>query len=97
MDVQDKIRTFIEQQFLVEFDATFTEEADLFREGVMDSFGYVQLHRFLEREFDIKFSEAELTQALLVSCTQICVHVLRKMAQRGAAALENQQPRALSA
>lgn len=85
MQVEDRIRAFIEQQFLVEFDATFPEDTDLFREGVMDSFGYVQLHRFLEREFDIKFTESELTDALLVSCTQICVHVLRKIAQRGAA------------
>lgn len=85
MKPEDKIRTFIEGQFLVEFDATFPEDTDLFREGVMDSFGYVQLHRFIEREFGIKLSEAELTENLLVSCTQICVYVLRKVAQQGAA------------
>ena len=96
MQVEDRIRAFIEQQFLVEFDATFPEDTDLFREGVMDSFGYVQLHRFLEREFDIKFTEAELTDALLVSCTQICVHVLRKIAQRGTS-MDSVQPRSLSA
>jgi acyl carrier protein len=86
MKAEDKIRSFIEQQFLVEFDSTFPEDTDLFREGVMDSFGYVQLHRFLEREFGIKLSEAELTQNLLASCTQVCVYVLRKVAQQGAAA-----------
>lgn len=96
MEVQDKIRAFIEQQFLVEFDASFPEDTDLFREGVMDSFGYVQLHRFLEREFGIKFSESELTETFLVSCTQICVHVLRKIAQQGASA-NSVQPQALSA
>jgi acyl carrier protein len=86
MKAEDKIRAFIEKQFLVEFDATFPETTDLFREGVMDSFGYVQLHRFLEREFGIAFSEAELTKNLLASCTEICVYVLRKMGERGAAA-----------
>lgn len=96
MDVEDRIRAFIEQQFLVEFDATFPEDTDLFREGVMDSFGYVQLHRFLEREFGIKFSEAELTQTLLVSCTEICVHVLRKIAEKGVSS-SSVEPHALSA
>ena len=85
MVFQDKIRQFIEKQFLVEFDETFPESTDLFREGVMDSFGYVQLHRFLEREFGIAFSEADLTKNLLVSCTDFCVYVLRKMADRGVA------------
>jgi acyl carrier protein len=91
MKAEDKIRSFIEQQFLVEFDQTFPEDTDLFREGVMDSFGYVQLHRFLEREFGIKLTEAELTQNLLVSCTQVCVYVLRKIAQQAAAGGTTQQ------
>jgi acyl carrier protein len=96
MEADAKIRAFIEEQFLVEFDASFPEDTDLFREGVMDSFGYVQLHRFLEREFGLKFSEAQLTENLLVSCTQICVYVLRSIAQRGAAldAVQNEALRA---
>ncbi|HEX2841885.1 acyl carrier protein [Hyphomicrobium sp.] len=96
MNANEKIRAFIEEQFLVEFDETFTEDADLFREGVMDSFGYVQLHRFIEREFGIKFTETQLTENLLVSCTQICVYVLRAIAQRGATldAVQNQALRA---
>jgi acyl carrier protein len=86
MKAEDKIRSFIEQQFLVEFDAGFPEDTDLFREGVMDSFGYVQLHRFLEREFGVRMSEADLTQNILASCTQVCVYVLRKIAEQGATA-----------
>jgi D-alanine--poly(phosphoribitol) ligase subunit 2 len=89
---EDKIRAFIEKQFLVDFDSSFPESTDLFREGVMDSFGYVQLHRFLEREFGIAMSEAELTQNLLVSYTDICIYVLRKVALLGAAA-EAVEPR----
>lgn len=91
MKAEDKIRSFIEQQFLVEFDDAFPEDTDLFREGVMDSFGYVQLHRFLEREFGIKLSEADLTQNLLASCTQVCVYVLRKIAQQATAGEPAQQ------
>ena len=81
----DKIRAFIEEQFLVEFDDDFPEDTNLFKEGVMDSFGYVQLCRFLEREFAITFSEAEMTGNVLVSLTQIRDTVAAKLAARGAA------------
>ena len=75
----DKIRTFIEERFLIEFDDSFPEDSDLFREGVMDSFGYVQLCRFLEKEFAIRFSEQEMTGNILVSLTQIRMTVASKL------------------
>lgn len=76
----DKIRGFIEEQFLIEYDESFPEDTNLFKEGVMDSFGYVQLCRFLEREYDITFSEEEMTRNVLVSLTQIEEAVARKLA-----------------
>jgi len=80
----DKIRAFIEEQFLVEFDDDdFPEDTNLFKEGVMDSFGYVQLCRFLEREFAITFTEAEMTGNVLVSLTQIRDTVTAKLKQNG--------------
>lgn len=79
----DKIRAFIEEQFLVEFDDDFPEDSNLFKEGVMDSFGYVQLCRFLEREFAITFTEAEMTGNVLVSLSQIRDTVTAKLKQNG--------------
>ena len=75
-----KIRDFIEEQFLIEFDETFPETSDLFKEGVMDSFGYIQLIRFLEKEFDIKFTEQEMTQNVMVSLPQIERMIAQKVA-----------------
>ena len=43
-----KIQKFIEDNFLVEFDEDLTRTSDLFREGVLDSFGYVDLVGFLQ-------------------------------------------------
>lgn len=77
-----KIRDFIEEQFLIEFDETFPENSDLFKEGVMDSFGYIQLIRFLEKEFDIKFTEQEMTEGVMVSLTQIEQVIAPKIANR---------------
>lgn len=78
----DRIRAFIEEQFLIEYDDSFPESTDLFKEGVMDSFGYVQLCRFLEREFAIVFTEKEMTGNVLVSLSQMKDAVARKIAQR---------------
>ncbi len=78
----DSIRAFIEEQFLIEFDESFPEDTNLFKEGVMDSFGYVQLCRFLEKEFGITFSEAEMTGNVLVSLTQIRATVAEKLSQQ---------------
>ncbi|WP_346900179.1 acyl carrier protein [uncultured Roseibium sp.] len=76
-----KIRDFIEEQFLIEFDDTFPETSDLFKEGVMDSFGYIQLVRFLEEEFGIKFTEQEMTSGVMVSLTQIEKAVAQKVSK----------------
>ncbi|MEQ8252247.1 MAG: acyl carrier protein [Oceanibaculum nanhaiense] len=81
----DKIRAFIEEQFLIEYDDSFPEDTNLFKEGVMDSFGYVQLCRFLEQEYGFRFSEAEMTGNVLVSLTQIRDFVARKTASSAAA------------
>lgn len=78
-DYRHKLRCFIEDRFLVTFDEDFPENTDLFREGVMDSFGYVQLHRFIEREFGVAFTEADLKSGLLVSLTQTQEHVARRL------------------
>ncbi len=80
--MKQKIRDFIEERFLIEFDETFPETSDLFKEGVMDSFGYIQLIRFLEQEFEIKFTEQEMTGCVMVSLTQIEDTVSKKVAER---------------
>lgn len=75
----DRIREFIEEQFLIEFDEDFPDHTDLFKAGVMDSFGYIQLIRFLEAEFSIKFSKQEITSNILVSLKQISDYTADKV------------------
>lgn len=81
---RQRLRGFMEDRFLITFGPDFPEDSDLFREGVIDSFGYVQLHRFLESEFGIAFTEADLAQGLLVSLTQIETHVAQRLHGREA-------------
>ncbi|GAB7536558.1 acyl carrier protein [Burkholderia sp. 3C] len=78
--MKTKIRDYIEENFLIEFDEDFPESTDLFKAGIMDSFGYVQMCRFIEREFKIKFSEQDMTQNVLISVTRIEQFVEQKLA-----------------
>lgn len=77
----DRIQAFIEEQFLITFDEGLSADADLFKEGVMDSFGYVQLCRFLEREYAFKFGPTEMTTNVMVSLNQVRAFVARKTGQ----------------
>jgi D-alanine--poly(phosphoribitol) ligase subunit 2 len=84
--MSDKIRDFMEECFLIAFDETFPEDTNLFKEGVMDSFGYVQLCRFLEKEYGFVFSEQELTSNVMVSLTSIRAFIEQKLAAGSATA-----------
>lgn len=84
--VKEKIRRFMEETFLFEFDEEISEESNLFQQGVIDSFGYIQLINFLGREFGLVFSEKEVLSNVLVSFANISEFVLQKL--RGAPVAE---------
>ncbi|KND26276.1 acyl carrier protein [Streptomyces acidiscabies] len=55
----EKIVRFIEEQFLIEFGAEVTPQSDLFKDGVIDSYGYIRLMSFLEEEFSLDIRTEE--------------------------------------
>ncbi|MCW8932685.1 MAG: acyl carrier protein [Gammaproteobacteria bacterium] len=59
--MKEKIKEFMESNFLFEFNDEVTEKTNLFTEGYMDSFGFIELITFLESTFDVKFQADELT------------------------------------
>ncbi len=73
-----KIKQFIQETFLMEFNEETTENSDLFKQGIIDSFGYIQLIKYLEREFGIKFSEEDMLSNILVSFSAIVDSVENK-------------------
>ena len=76
--IQSKIREFLEETFLFEFSSEVTVYSNLFAEGIIDSFGYVQLITFLKGEFALTFSDEELISNVLVSCSDMTDFVSRK-------------------
>ncbi|BAG23612.1 MULTISPECIES: acyl carrier protein [Streptomyces] len=78
-----RLRTMIEEQFLVEFDEELTDQSDLFKVGVIDSFGYVQLLGSIEEEFSIQLKDEDFLKDILTSLESIDAFVAKKIAERG--------------
>ncbi|MCX4868889.1 phosphopantetheine-binding protein [Streptomyces sp. NBC_01005] len=82
MDRKQYIQRLIEDQFLVEFDGELTAETDLFKTGVMDSFGYIQLLTAVEREFSLQLTDEEFLRNIFSSLEAIDAFVANKLAER---------------
>ncbi|MFK0146656.1 acyl carrier protein [Streptomyces griseus] len=78
-----RLRNMIEEQFLVEFDEELTDQSDLFKVGVIDSFGYVQLLGSIEEEFSIQLKDEDFLKDILTSLESIDAFVAKKIAERG--------------
>ena len=83
-EMDQKIRQYLAETLLIEFsddDGGVREDANLFESGLIDSFGFVQLVAFLEKEFDIKISDDEVLSDSLSSFAKIRSFVEAKVAQ----------------
>ncbi|MEU3707259.1 phosphopantetheine-binding protein [Streptomyces anulatus] len=83
MGRNQRLRNMIEEQFLVEFDEELTDQSDLFKAGVIDSFGYVQLLGSIEEEFSIELKDEDFLKDILTSLESIDAFVAKKIAERG--------------
>ncbi|MBY0547980.1 MAG: acyl carrier protein [Candidatus Obscuribacterales bacterium] len=81
MEVRDKIQSFLTKRFLVDFDKKATCSTDLFKQGFIDSFGFIELVTFLENEFKIELTQDEIMSRSLNSVEQIEALVHRKVSK----------------
>jgi D-alanine--poly(phosphoribitol) ligase subunit 2 len=80
----DKIIRFIEEQFLIEFGDEVTPQSDLFKDGIIDSFGYIQLMSFLEKEFSLAIKSEEFLLDVPATLDAIDGFVAARMDGNGA-------------
>jgi D-alanine--poly(phosphoribitol) ligase subunit 2 len=81
-EIREKLKKFIESNYLLSFGVDIQEDGNLFKEGFIDSFGYVELVSFLENEFSFEISEDEMNSGSLSSFNNINVFVLSKLAKK---------------
>ena len=82
MNPRDRIRAFVIESFFVD---DFSDEDSFLRNGIIDSLGMLELIAFLEKEFGIKITDAELVPENLDSLARVCAFVEKKR-QLGTAA-----------
>jgi acyl carrier protein len=79
--VKSEVVQYMEKAFLFTFDEEISESTDLFKAGIMDSFGYMQLMSFLQETFRITFSRSELLSNVLTTLSAIVATVEAKLDQ----------------
>lgn len=70
----------MERTFLFEFDEDVGDNTDLFKAGIIDSHGYIQLMRFIQDTFGVRFSRNELLSAVITSLSGMVAVVEEKIA-----------------
>jgi len=79
--ISGRVRDFVEENFLFRDNITdFGDRDSLLESGVMDSTGVLELVAFLEREFAIRMSDAEIVPENLDSIASIVAYLERKHA-----------------
>lgn len=73
--MKDDLKKYLEEQFLFEFGPEITEESDLFKAGILDSFGYISLMGHIEQEYGVDFAEEGLRGNIMVSLAGIVEYV----------------------
>lgn len=84
MNVQQQVRSFVEQNFYVGEGNPVADDTSLIRTGVVDSTGVLEIIAFLETEFGIEIEDRDAVPANLESIARISAFVARKLeAARG--------------
>lgn len=71
MTQEEKIKDFIASTFMVEFGVDVNDDTNLFDAGLIDSFGFIQLVQFIEKEFKIKLDDELLSVGAISSVNSI--------------------------
>ena len=76
-DIESKLIKFICHNFLVEPDE-FNLEESLVDQGVIDSIGLVEISAFMEKEFGITVSEADMDRKNFGSVKKMVAFIVHK-------------------
>jgi acyl carrier protein len=78
--IRATITDYLSNKFAVNLGDSINDQTDLFQEGLIDSFGFVELVSFLEKTFEIRFEDRELTFDSLNTVSNIVSSVEKKKA-----------------
>ena len=82
MEIQQRVKQFIIENFYVSDAAALTDDASLISTGVVDSTGMLEVITFLESEYGVTIEDKEMTPENLETIGRIAKFVTQKRAAR---------------
>ena len=79
MLLEQRIRSYVVENFLLGDDGGLSSSESLFESGVLDSTGVLELVGFLEEQFEIEVANEDLVPENLDSIASIAAFVDRKL------------------
>ena len=81
LTIKQKVNDYVLQQTFAEKDKIH-DDSLIFREGYFDSMGFIMLITFIEEEFTLKTSDADLVEENFESINAITSYILRKKSKQ---------------
>ena len=79
-EIETTVQSYLSRTFLIEFGGAITRDTDLFEEGVIDSYGFVELTVFLEETWGISFTDNDLASEGMATLAGIAALVAARRA-----------------
>jgi acyl carrier protein len=76
-EIQEKLLSFITSSFMVERDEIDLDKS-MIDEGIIDSFGLIEIASFMEKEFQMKISEEQMIRSNFGSVHKIVDFIKRE-------------------
>ncbi len=77
--IVEQIKKYFEENFMIKWSETFSDEDSLLENGIIDSTGVLELVLFIEKNYGIKIADDELVPENLDSLTNIKKFVEKKL------------------
>lgn len=82
MNIEQEVRQFIDDNFIVALDTPLPGDRSLTHSGIIDSLGVLELVLFIEQRYDLTVSEAETLPENLDTVDNIVRYLSSKLAQQ---------------
>ena len=89
MSIENEIRKFIEENFILDGEDSLGDEDSLLEKGIIDSTGVLELVAFIEETYKLRIKDEELIPEILDSIKNISKFILGKI-QYGLRPFESQ-------
>ncbi len=69
--IRSKVKDYVAANSILEVGTKLTDDTDIFLQGYLDSYGFVEMVKYLENEFKITFADGELVSGQLKTIANI--------------------------